>query len=184
MPASGVSEDCPEPPTFTEPVIPRVSCGRQNRYKEADADGAVNSALWVSPPFMGRSSSICCLPLVRAMVKVCKIDERLVIVNFTFSPGVRLTVDGSKKKLSALTVISLTPEGGVVGEAEVGVNVAVAAGRDVGVGDSEEPHAAASRPMVARRAIAKICFDNLTSLENAGLAIIPEHLLRMVSLDC
>ncbi len=85
----------------------------------------------------------------------------LVTVNFTFSPGVRSMPEGSKKKSSVATVISLTsdPEDGEVG-------VGVAAGRDVGVGVgvgvSEEPHAAATRPMVARRAIAKICFDNLT----------------------
>ncbi len=81
-------------------------------------------------------------------------------VNLTFSPGVRLMPEGSKKKSSVVTVISLTSDetGG-----EVGVGVAVAAGRDVGVGVSEAPHAAATRPMVARRAIAKICFDNLTS---------------------
>ncbi len=94
-------------------------------------------------------------------------------VNFTFSPGVRPTSEGSKKKSWVVTVISLTsgPGDGEVGVGvaaggdvgvDVGVAVAVAAGRDVGVGVSEVPHAAASRPRVARRAIAKTRFNKFT----------------------
>ncbi len=83
--------------------------------------------LLVSPPFNGTSSSIRCLPLVRAMVKVWKRDVGLVMVNFTVSPGVKSTVDGAKKKLFTLTVVSFT-------SGSSGVAVGVGVGIEVGLG--------------------------------------------------
>ena len=85
----------------------------------------------------------------------------MVTVNFTFSPEVRPTSEGSKKKSCVVTLISLTSG---PGDGEVGVGVAVAAGRDVGVGVavSEEPHAAVSIPIIPTKTTAKTRFDNTT----------------------
>ena len=94
----------------------------QNRYKEPATGGTVNSVLWVSPPFIGRSSSICSLPLVRGRVKVWKVVLGLVTVDFTFSPEFGPTSEGSKKKSYVVTVISLTSD---PGDGEVVVGVAV-----------------------------------------------------------
>jgi len=98
---------------------------------------------------------------VRARVKVWKVVVGLVTVNFTFSPGVRPTSEGSKKKSCVVTLISLTSG---PGDGEVGVGVGVAAGRDVGVGVAvfEEPHAAVSIPIIPTNTIAKTRFDNIT----------------------
>ena len=63
------------------------------------------------------------------MVKVWKMVVGLVMVNFTVSPGVRLMVFGSKKKLFTLTVVSFTSGGS-------GVAVGVGEGVDVGLGVS------------------------------------------------